>query len=206
MLSTSKLNQIQPQNQNQNLVNKNQTHFSRLCKDLYKFIKKHIIKGYIIDSSKEINDQKLPSIWSYHNIAEKKILTKKDKSLDIFKDDDFLVLAQKAYESLGNVIEKMDDNRKNVEFIKKDIELGEKKMKLLSELNSHLNLFFDKTKNINIGNNKKSLEDNKLMEHLNLAKSFDILNNLNIINNINEFNQNNNNIGINTKNKEKIKE
>ena len=195
-MSTQKV----PQNPLQ--INKDQTNFLHLCKDLFKFIKKHIIKRYILVDSNNTNDLILPLTWSY-NSQEKVYLTKKDKACDIFKDDDFLILVQKCYESLGNVIEKMDENRKNLELMKKDIELGEKSMKLLSELNSQLNQYFDKN-NMNTNNNNPiSIEDNKLLGHLNLAKSVDILSNLNIINNINELNSMNNNNNINdTKNKE----
>ena len=81
------------------------------------------------------------------------------------------------------MITSLNENQKNIEFLQKNIEVGEHKIKLLSQLNSQLNQFF-KSKNENqtqiqsqnqpknsITNNNK---DN-VLEILNLVKSLNIV-------------------------------
>ena len=119
-------------------VNKDQTNFLHLCKDLFKFIKKKIVKNYVCDDFQ--NSLQILETWSYNHPEEQ--LTQKDKALNIFKDSTFLPLVQKCYEALENVIIRMDENRKNVEAMKKEVDDDMKKMKLLTELKSQLNKYF----------------------------------------------------------------
>ena len=169
-------------------VNKDQTNFLHLCKDLFKFIKKKIIKNYVCE---DFQNSLIPlsETWSYNHPEEE--LTQKDKSLNIFKDNTFLPLVQKCYEALEAVITRMDENRKNIEAMKKEVDNDMKKMKLLTELKSQLNKYFNKgDKNSN--NNTNCGEANKLLEQLSLAKSFNILNDLQNMNNESAKENNNN--------------
>ena len=160
---------------NENLeVNKDQTNFLHQCKDLYKYIKRKIIKVYVCPDFPN-QESPISNPWSYVNTQEN--LTEKDKCFDIFKDDTFLPLVQKCYEALENIIKRLDENRKNVEFMKKNIEFGEKKIKLLSELKSQLNSYFNNEDNENANGENKGKKD-RITEQLNLAKTLDILNNL----------------------------
>ena len=153
-------------------VTKDQTNFLHQCKDLFKYIKRKIIKVYVCPEfpNPEVT---IPNPWSYINKQE--TLTEKDKCCDMFKDDTFLPLVQKCYEALENVIKRMDENRKNVEFMKKNIEVGEKKIKLLSELNNQLNSYFNKGEG---NNNNDGIGKNNIADQLNLAKTLTILNDL----------------------------
>ena len=194
--------------------NKDIVNFHRLCKDLFKYIKRKIFKKYV--------DPDLPSIsqkssnlededsdyWKYYNTEEK--ITEEEKIYDLFKDNSFLVQVQKCYETLEIVISSLDENRKNFEYLKKNIEVGEKKIKLLSELNSQLNQYFN-TSNTQIPfnqsqNNVDCLNNQNVIGHLSLVKSFNILNDLKIINSINDLNNgeniNNNSDFINNINSE----
>ena len=177
-------------------VSKDQTNFLHLCKDLFKYIKRKIIKGYVCPEfpNPEAN---VPNPWSYINKQE--TLTEKDKCCDMFKDDTFLPLVQKCYEALENIIKRMDENRKNVEFMKKNIEVGEKKIKLLSELSNQLNSYFNKGEGT-ITND--GIGKNNIADQLNLAKTLTILNdlqNMNVIKTTNESKENNNKDNINNK-------
>ena len=155
-------------------VNKDQTNFLHQCKDLFKYIKRKIIKIYVCPDFPN-QETPLSNPWSYINTHEN--LTEKDKCFDIFKDDTFLPLVQKCYEALENIIKRLDENRKTVEFMKKNIEFGEKKIKLLSELKTQLNSYFNnEDKEKSNGDNK--VKKDRISEQLNLAKTLDILNNL----------------------------
>ena len=165
-------------------VNKDQTNFLHLCKDLFKFIKKKIIKNYICP---DFPDSKIPipNPWSYIHPEEQ--LTQEEKALNIFKDSTFLPFVQKCYEALENVITRLDENRKKVEIIKINADMDEKKVKLLNDLNSHLNQYFNNGNN-NSGYSNSGKAD-KLTEKLNLAKTFNIINDLKNMNSINSFNE-----------------
>ena len=181
-------------------VNKDQTNFLHLCKDLFKFIKRKIIKNYICQDFPD-SPIPIPNPWSYIHPEEQ--LTQEDKALNIFKDSTFLPLVQKCYEALENVITRLDENRKKVEIIKINADMDEKKVKLLNDLNSHLNQYFNNGENNSgIANSGKS---DKLTEKLNLAKTFNIINDLKNMNSINSFNEidskvNNNNDIMTSKN------
>ena len=170
-------------------VNKDQTNFLHLCKDLFKFIKKKIIKNYVCE---DFQNSLIPlsETWSYNHPEEE--LTQKDKSLNIFKDNTFLPLVQKCYEALEAVITRMDENRKNIEAMKKEVDNDMKKMKLLTELKSQLNKYFNNGDKNSNNNTSNCGEANKLLEQLSLAKSFNILNDLQNMNNESAKENNNN--------------
>lgn len=170
-------------------VNKDQTNFLHLCKDLFKFIKKKIIKNYVCEDFQN-SIISISETWSYNRPEEQ--LTQKDKALNIFKDNTFLPLVQKCYEALENVIVRMDENRKNVDAMKKEVDNDIKKMKLITELKSHLNKYFNKGEN-NSNNINTDEKANKLLEQLSLAKSFNILNDLQNMNSDSNLKENNNN-------------
>jgi hypothetical protein len=180
--------------------NKDITSFHRLCKDLYKFIQKRIIRKYV---NPQIIYEPVNSLgtiisrnkeWKYFNTKEK--ISEEEKILDIFKDNAFLAKLKAYYESLEIIINTLDENEKNVELLQKDIELGEKKLEMLSKLNTQLNQLFsmkDNTSNNNSNNNsnnssKSKGNKNNVLDKIHLVKS------LNILNELQFFNNNNNNI------------
>ena len=92
------------------------------------------------------------------------------------------------------MITSLNENQKNIEFLQKNIEVGEHKIKLLSQLNSQLNQFF-KSKNENETqlqsqsqpkNSSSNNNKTNVLERLNLVKSLNILNDLQIFNSIND--------------------
>ena len=114
--------------------------FHHLCKDLYKYIQRKVIKKYVQPEMTYANINSYNSVknrieeaeekkWKYYNIKEK--LSEEEKILNIFKDNGFLAKIQKCYESLEIVIEALDENQKNVQFLKKNIEFGENNVQLL---------------------------------------------------------------------------
>ena len=176
--------------------NKDIPNFLHLCKDLFKYIKRRIIKKYVYPETNSIpsklDDQSENEKWKYFNIIEE--ITVEDTIYDIFKDDTFLVQVQKCYESLEIVISSLEENKKNFEYLKKNIEVGEKKIQLLSELNSQLNQYFNSNtpnmENTQIlgSNDNNSVNKKNIISHLSLVKSFNILNDLKIMNSINDLN------------------
>ena len=179
--------------------NKDISNFHHLCKDLFKYIKRRIIKRYVQPETSfksKTSPIEEDSVWKYYNTKEN--ITEEEKIYDIFKDNIFLSQVQKCYLSLEVVISSLDENKKNFEFLKKDIEVGEKKIKLLSELNSQLNQYFNSSNESNLN----CWNDKNVISHLSLVKSFNILNDLKIINSIKDLNTHesftNNNISSNT--------
>ena len=173
-------------------VSKDQTNFSHLCKDLFRFIRRKIIKNYVVPDFPNSTSQ-IPNPWFYHDTQEN--LTPKDKTCNIFKDDTFLPLVQKCYEALENIITRIDENRKKVELYNKNIEMDQKKLKLLNELNTHLNTFFTQSENnannannANNSNNSNGDNKDKVFEHLSLAKTITLLNDIQKINKMNSAN------------------
>lgn len=201
--------------------NKEAIIFNRLCKDLYRNIQRRIIKKYIYPDKTKINSYntinkiiKEGKEWKYCEAEEN--ISEEEKILDIFKDNDFLSKVQKVYESLEKVIEYLDENEKNIQYLQKNIEIGEKKIELLSQLNTHLNNFFQKNEEIssmaknmtsinNVNNNSNDINmcntNENSLGHLNLVKSLNILNDLQIINSINDGNKQDNNLNQVNKNK-----
>ena len=130
--------------------NKDIINFLHLSKDLYKYIKRKIIKKYVdpemVSIKSKLNDlEEEQENWKYYNTEEK--VTAEDKIYDIFKDNSFLEKVQKCYESLEILINSLEENKRNYEYLKKNIEVGEQKIKLLSELNSQLNQYFNTSTN-----------------------------------------------------------
>ena len=175
--------------------NKDIINFLHLSKDLFKYIKRKIIKKYVDPENSLVksninNLEEDQGIWQYYNTEEK--VTTEDKIYDIFKDNSFLPQIQKCYESLEKIISSLEENKKNYEFLKKNIEVGEKKIQLLSELNSQLNQYFNNSSNEktspNQQNNSNLMNNNNVIGHLSLVKSFNILNDLKIINSIKDLN------------------
>ena len=177
--------------------NKDIVSFHRLCKDLHKFIQKRIIKKYI--NPKFNNESPNNSInqiittskdWTYCNSKEK--ITEEEKIIDLFKDNSFLSKLKIYYESLENIINAMDENEKNLELLKKDINVGEKKLAILSKLNVQLNQLFNKMPNVQQNNNgnvdNHYANKNIALDRINLVKSLNILNELEIFKNNNEEN------------------
>ena len=165
--------------------NKDISNFHHLCKDLFKYIKRRIIKRYVQPETSfksKTSPIEEDSVWKYYNTKEN--ITEEEKIYDIFKDNIFLSQVQKCYLSLEVVISSLDENKKNFEFLKKDIEVGEKKIKLLSELNSQLNQYFNSSNESNLN----CWNDKNVISHLSLVKSFNILNDLKIINSIKDLN------------------
>ena len=179
--------------------NKDITNFHRLCRDLYKYIQRKVIKRYVnpemtyaeINKQNSLNNIINEKEWKYYNSDG---ISEEEKILDIFKDNVFLSQIQKCYESLEIVINSLNENQKNIEFLQKNIEVGEHKIQLLSQLNSQLNQFF-KSKNENQAqlqsqsqpkNSSSNNNKTNVLERLNLVKSLNILNDLQIFNSIND--------------------
>ena len=179
--------------------NKDIVNFHRLCRDLYKYIQRKVIKRYVnpemtyaeITKHNSLNNIINEKEWKYYNSDD---ISEEEKILDIFKDNVFLSQIQKCYESLEIVINSLNENQKNIEFLQKNIEVGEHKIQLLSQLNSQLNQFF-KSKNENQAqlqsqsqpkNSSSNNNKTNVLERLNLVKSLNILNDLQIFNSIND--------------------
>ena len=179
--------------------NKDIVNFHRLCRDLYKYIQRKVIKRYVnpemtyaeINKQNSLNNIINEKEWKYYNSDG---ISEEEKILDIFKDNVFLSQIQKCYESLEIVINSLNENQKNIEFLQKNIEVGEHKIQLLSQLNSQLNQFF-KSKNENQAqlqsqsqpkNSSSNNNKTNVLERLNLVKSLNILNDLQIFNSIND--------------------
>ena len=171
--------------------NKDIVSFHRLCKDLHKFIQKRIIKKYINPKFNNESPNSIDQImtqnkeWIYCNNKEK--ITEEEKILDIFKDNGFLAKLKIYYESLENIINAMDENEKNLELLKKDINVGEKKLAILSKLNVQLNQLFNKMpkeqQNNSISDNNNYANKNIALDRINLVKSLNILNELKFFSN-----------------------
>ena len=174
--------------------NKDMVSFHRLCKDLYKFIQKRIIKKYINpqfnnESSNSINNLITKSKeWKYFNTKE--TISDEEKILDIFKDNVFLAQLKNYYEALETIINTMDENVKNIELLQKDLDIGAKKMEMLSKLNVQLNqLFSNDIKGQNVQNNNINNNGNnnlKILNKINLVKSLNLLNEMKIFSNNSE--------------------
>ena len=199
--------------------NKDIINFHRLCKDLYKNIQRKIIKKYIYPDKIKTNSYntinksiKEEKEWKYYKSEES--ISEEEKIWDIFKDNVFLSKVHNCYESLEQIIESLDENEKNIQYLQNNIEIGEKKIQLLSQLNSQLNQFFKKneeisnyTQNNNVNNtntNTNSLNkidnnenniggaDVNVIGQLSLVKSLNILNDLQIMNSMNDANKQDN--------------
>ena len=167
--------------------------FHYLCKDLYKYIRRRVIKKYIFPEisykKAELSLRKEETkFWKYFKSDEVK---EEDKLCNLFKDNTFLGRVQKFYESLENLINVLDVNQTNFEKSKKEIEIGEKKINILFEVNRQLNHFFNPGTDISL-NSQNNIINGKnnpnLISHLSLFKLNNILNDLKKINAINDLN------------------
>ena len=173
--------------------NKDISIFHNLCKNLLKYLKKNIVKRYVYPqlsfkkTELSLHDKE-PKFWKYFKTNE--IVTEEDKLFNLFKDNAFLMQVQKFYESLENIINILDKNKKIFEMKKKEIEVGENKIKLLYELNSQLNQYFKSKPDISLNKNNKinGKNNNNNLGHLSLLKSFNILNDSKIKRSIKDLN------------------
>ena len=172
------------------------SNFHYLCKDLLKYIRRRIIKKYVFpELSLSLNEPNKK--WKYYK-GDDEIVTEEEKLYNLFKDNDFLKHVQKFYESLVIIINALEENVKNFEMSKKEIEIGEKKINLLFEVNYQLNKFFNPGADIPLNQRNKFNGKNSqnITNHLSLVKLLNILNELKIINTIKDSNimeDNNNN-------------
>ena len=182
--------------------------FHFLCKDLLNFINRRIIKKYIFPEISCIKRElsffeERADNWKYFRSDDQNV-TENEKLCNLFKDNNFLRQVQKFYESLENIINILILNEKNFEMSKKEIEIGDKKINLLFEMNCQLNKFF-KSASDNSLNQKYKINVNNNQNitcHLSKVKLSNVLNDLKIINvikdanNLEECSNNNNSFGI----------
>ena len=120
--------------------------FHRLCKDLFKYIQNIIIKKYIAPNNKNLIDIDEENDWKYLN--EDEDISNEEKVINIFKDNFFLQQVQKIYQPLKQVIMSLDDNKKSLKLLlMNNEEKNKQQIELLSNLNSHLNKFFQNEQN-----------------------------------------------------------
>ena len=175
--------------------------FHYLCKDLFKIIRRRIIKKYVFPELSLFEEE--PRNWKYYK-GDDEIVTEEDKLCNLFKDNAFLKHIQVFYESLVIINNILDENKKSFEMSQKEIEIGEKKINLLFEVNRQLNQFFNPGTYIPLNQENKFNGKNSLniTSHLRIIKLSNILNELKIINTLKDFNNmkednsNNNSSGI----------
>ena len=102
--------------------------FLHLCKDLYTHIKRKLVNQYVYPKKEDAEIKN--EAWKYYKSNE--ILTDEEKILDIYKDNNFLLLVQNCFKCLNEVITKLEENKSNVECLNKELEIGEHKIKILS--------------------------------------------------------------------------
>ena len=158
--------------------------FHRLCKDLFKYIQNIIIKKYIAPNNKNLIDIDEENDWKYLN--EDEDISNEEKVINIFKDNFFLQQVQKIYQPLKQVIMSLDDNKKYVKLLlMNNEEKNKQQIELLSNLNSHLNKFFQ--------NEQNKADDKSTNSTLyNIEKDDNFIKSLNIINELYKFSSFNN--------------
>ena len=170
--------------------------FYNICKDLIRYIDKKIVRKYISPNQAQVPKEKRikekiynDNKWRY--FYEDDETTEEDRIKDIFKNNNFLFNLQNLYETLGVVVNDMENNKKNLEILEEQMRLEQEKLKLNSEINTQIlkYLIDNKIKDIN------SINQNDLL------KAFENSKNSNIIKNINQdmiqqFMSNSNNINI----------
>jgi hypothetical protein len=170
--------------------------FYNICKDLIRYIDKKIVRKYISPNQAQVPKEKRikekiynDNKWRY--FYEDDETTEEDRIKDIFKNNNFLFNLQNLYDTLGVVVNDMENNKKNLEILEEQMRLEQEKLKLNSEINTQIlkYLIDNKIKDIN------SINQNDLL------KAFENSKNSNIIKNINQdmiqqFMSNNNNINI----------
>ena len=170
--------------------------FYNICKDLIRYIDKKIVRKYISPNQAQVPKEKRikekiynDNKWRY--FYEDDETTEEDRIKDIFKNNNFLFNLQNLYETLGVVVNDMENNKKNLEILEEQMRIEQEKLKLNSEINTQIlkYLIDNKIKDIN------SINQNDLL------KAFENVKNSNIIKNINQdmiqqFMSNSNNINI----------
>ena len=170
--------------------------FYNICKDLIRYIDKKIVRKYISPNQAQVPKEKRikekiynDNKWRY--FYEDDETTEEDRIKDIFKNNNFLFNLQNLYDTLGVVVNDMENNKKNLEILEEQMRIEQEKLKLNSEINTQIlkYLIDNKIKDIN------SINQNDLL------KAFENVKNSNIIKNINQdmiqqFMSNNNNINI----------
>lgn len=172
--------------------------FHDLCKDLFKFLKRRIIKKYVFPQIASFYEE-TPKFWKY---CKNENVTEDERICNLFKDNSFLRPVQKFYESLEIILNILDVNKTNFEKSKKEIEVEERKIGLLFELNNQLNKFFNIGADISLNQKNKineKINKQNIIGNISLIKLHNILKDLKKINFINSLdnqendNDNNNN-------------
>ena len=170
--------------------------FYNLCKDLIRYIDKKIVKKYISPNQAQVPKEKRikekvynDNKWRY--FYEDDETTEEDRIKDIFKNNKFLFILQNLYDTLGVVVNDMENNKKNLEVLEEQMRMEQEKLKINSEINTQM---------------LKYLIDNKINDINNInqndfLKAFENLKNNNVIKNINpdmiqQFMSNSNNTNI----------
>ena len=170
--------------------------FYNLCKDLIRYIDKKIVKKYISPNQAQVPKEKRikekvynDNKWRY--FYEDDETTEEDRIKDIFKNNKFLFILQNLYDTLGVVVNDMENNKKNLEILEEQMRMEQEKLKINSEINTQMlkYLIDNKINDIN------SINQNDFL------KAFENLKNNNIIKNINpdmiqQFMSNTNNINL----------
>ena len=170
--------------------------FYNLCKDLIRYIDKKIVKKYISPNQAQVPKEKRikekvynDNKWRY--FYEDDETTEEDRIKDIFKNNKFLFILQNLYETLGVVVNDMENNKKNLEILEEQMRMEQEKLKINSEINTQMlkYLIDNKINDIN------SINQNDFL------KAFENLKNNNVIKNINpdmiqQFMSNTNNINL----------
>lgn len=170
--------------------------FYNLCKDLIRYIDKKIVKKYISPNQAQVPKEKRikekvynDNKWRY--FYEDDETTEEDRIKDIFKNNKFLFILQNLYDTLGVVVNDMENNKKNLEVLEEQMRMEQEKLKINSEINTQMlkYLIDNKINDIN------SINQNDFL------KAFENLKNNNVIKNINpdmiqQFMSNTNNINL----------
>ena len=153
--------------------------FYNLCKDLIRYIDKKIVKKYIspnqaqIPKEKRVKEKKYDdNKWRY--FYEDEETTEEERVKDIFKNNTFLFNLQNLYNSLNIIVINMEENKKNLENLNKQLEMESQKLKAYDQINIELAKYFIEN-NTNINN----MNQNELTKILESLEKNDIFKNIN---------------------------
>jgi hypothetical protein len=197
--------------------------FYNICKDLIRYIDKKIVKKYISPNQAQVPKEKRikekiynDNKWRY--FYEDDETTEEDRIKDIFKNNNFLFNLQNLYDTLGVVVNDMENNKKNLEILEEQMRLEQEKLKLNSEINTQIlkylidnkindinsinqNDLFKAFENVKNSNIIKNINQDMIQQFMSNSNNINILqNNINKQNNINSNNLMNNNANINSNN------
>ena len=191
--------------------------FYNLCKDLIRYIDKKIVKKYISPNQAQVPKEKRikekvynDNKWRY--FYEDDETTEEDRIKDIFKNNKFLFILQNLYDTLGVVVNDMENNKKNLEVLEEQMRMEQEKLKINSEINTQMlkYLIDNKINDINSINQNdflkafENLKNNNVIKNINpdmIQQFMSNANNINILqSNINTQNNNNNNLMNNNAN------